>query len=143
MPLNKLAHYSIRTQNLEASERFYTDLLGFRVGFRPSFPFPGRWLYLSDDESEFGVVHLVGIDQNDAEGLKAYLGDREPDSLVGTGAIDHIAFIATGWPGLRARCKALDQQFVERIVPSLGLLQIFISDPSGIMIELNYPSHEA
>jgi hypothetical protein len=32
---------------------------------------------------------------------------------------------------------------VERTVPSLGLRQVFLTDPSGVTIELNYPAAEA
>ena len=65
MEISKLAHYSIRTTDLEASRRFYTEIMQFRVGFRPPFGFPGLWLYFDDDESEFGVVHIIGTDPND------------------------------------------------------------------------------
>jgi hypothetical protein len=58
MPVTRLAHYSIRTADLEQSRQFYTRIPGFREGFRPPFDFPGIWLYLGDDESEFGVVHI-------------------------------------------------------------------------------------
>jgi hypothetical protein len=30
----------------------------------------------------------------------------------------------------------------ERTVPSLGLHQLFLDDPNGIVIELNYPAAE-
>jgi hypothetical protein len=33
--------------------------------------------------------------------------------------------------------------FRERNVPSLNLFQIFLDDPSGVVIELNYPGDEA
>jgi hypothetical protein len=42
------------------------------------------------------VVHIIGIDRNDPEGLKRYLGDRDESSLHGTGAVDHVAFFTTG-----------------------------------------------
>lgn len=142
MGIRKLAHYSIRTPDLEASERFYTEAMGFRVGFRPPFDFPGRWLYLGDDESEYGIVHLIGIDQHSPDGLKAYLGDRDLDSLTGGGAVDHIALDATEWIALRGRLTALAIPYRERNVPSLGLYQVFIEDPSGVTLELNYPSTE-
>lgn len=142
MPMVKLAHFSIRTSDLAASERFYTNILGFRAGTRPAFDFPGRWLYMGNDESEFGVVHLVGIDPDNPEGLSSYLGDKA-NAGTGTGVVDHIAFLATGWRELRERCKTEGQIYVERIVPSLGLLQVFLDDPSGVTIELNYPAEEA
>ena len=45
MPVGKLDHYSIRTIDIEASRRFYTEIMGFKVGFRPAFDFPGLCLY--------------------------------------------------------------------------------------------------
>ncbi len=143
MPLDKLAHYSIRTTDLEASRVFYTELLGFRVGYRPPFDFPGIWLYMSDDETEYGTVHIIGIDPNDPQGLIDYLGDKSLDSLVGTGSVDHIAFTATGLAEMRQKLAARQMQARERTVPSLGLHQVFLTDPSGVTIELNYPAAEA
>ncbi len=143
MAICKLAHYSIRTSDLEASRRFYTEVMRFRVGFRPPFAFPGLWLYQGDDESEFGVVHIIGVDPDDPEALRRYLGDRTPRSLSGSGSVDHIAFLAQGWSEMRGRLKALGHNFTERTVPSLGLHQVFLTDPSGVTIELNYPAAEA
>ena len=60
MPVRKLGHYSVRTPDLEASRRFYVDVLGLRVGYRPPLDFPGLWLYQGGDEADFGVVHLIG-----------------------------------------------------------------------------------
>lgn len=143
MPIEKLAHYSIRTTDLEASRVFYTEVLGFRVGYRPPFDFPGIWLYLGEDEREYGTVHIIGIDPNDPEGLIAYLGDKSLDSLTGTGSVDHIAFNATGLAGMRKTVAARKLECRERTVPSLGLHQVFLTDPSGVTIELNYPAAEA
>ena len=140
MTIARLAHYSIRSNDLAASRRFYTEVMGLRVGFRPPFDFPGIWLYLGDDESEFGVVHIIGADPNDSSGLSAYLGDRGAKGGTETGAVDHIAFLAEDWPTMRQRCLAADVDFVERTVPLLGLRQVFIVDPSGVTIELNYPA---
>lgn len=141
MGVAKLAHYSIRTRDLEATRRFYVEVLGLRVGFRPPFNFPGLWLYQGPDESEFGVVHVIGVDPNGGDGLTDYLGHRD-DGLIGSGALDHIAFLATGWNQMRQRCQAHGVDFVQRTVPSLDLHQVFIADPSGVTIELNYPAAE-
>lgn len=143
MAINKLAHYSIRTTDLESSRRFYTEILGFRVGFRPPFQFPGLWLYMGDDEQEYGTVHIIGIDPNDPQGLIDYLGDKSLDSLQGTGTVDHIAFTATDLAAMRANLKDRGLDFRERTVPALGLHQLFLTDPSGVTIELNYPAAEA
>jgi catechol 2,3-dioxygenase-like lactoylglutathione lyase family enzyme len=139
----QLNHFSIRTLDLEASRKFYTEVMGFTVGPRPNFPFPGLWIYSGPHDSYANaVVHIIGIDLNDPEGLKQYLGDRDLDSLKGTGTVDHIAFFATGRAEMLARLKTQGAAFREREVPSLGLHQIFLEDPSQVTIELNYPAHE-
>src|SRR5438105_4523539 len=101
MGISKVDHYSIRTTDLEASRRFYTEILELRVGYRPPFPFPGLWLY-RDIETDSAIVHVIGIDADDPESLHAYLGERSPAGSAGTGHFDHIAFLATHWPRTRA-----------------------------------------
>lgn len=142
MPVTKLAHYSVRTTQLALSLRFYTDILGFREGYRPPFDFPGAWLYMGGDESDYGLVHLIGIDLDDPQGLIAYLGDKDPGSLEGSAAVDHIAFMVTGLHDMRTRLAAANLAFRERTVPSLGLHQVFVEDPSKVTIEMNFPADE-
>ncbi|CAN5263410.1 VOC family protein [soil metagenome] len=143
MGIDKLGHYSVRTTDVATSRDFYVEILGLRVGTRPDFPFPGAWLYLGDDETDFGVVHIVGIDPENSGGLGDYLGDRDATTLKGSGAVDHMAFLATDWASLRNRCDTAGIVYSKRVVPALGLLQIFLTDPSGVTIELNFPAEEA
>ena len=105
MGVSKLGHYSIRTRDLAGSRRFYMEVLGLRDGYRPPFNFPGHWLYFGDDESDYGVVHLIGADPDDRSGLGDHLGERPGVAGSGTGDFDHIAFLATGWPQIRGRCQ--------------------------------------
>jgi len=144
MPVGRLDHYSIRTLDIEASRTFYTKVLGFQDGYRPPFDFPGLWLYNGAPYPEScGVVHIIGIDLNDPQGLKEYLGDRDLESLRGTGSVDHMAFSATGLKEMRKRLARHKVSCRERTVPSLGLHQVFFEDPSGVTIELNFPAAEA
>jgi catechol 2,3-dioxygenase-like lactoylglutathione lyase family enzyme len=144
MAINKLSHYSIRTLDLDATRRFYTEVLEFSVGPRPPFKFPGLWLYNgSHDSYDNAIVHIIGIDPNDPQGLKDYLGDRDTASLQGgTGTFDHIAFAATDVAGMVSHLKKKAVPFRERAVPNLNLHQVFLDDPSGVVIELNYPANE-
>ena len=142
MAISKLAHFSVRTTNMAASKRFYIEVMGFKEGFRPPFKFPGVWLYLGGDEADYGVVHIIGIDPNDPSGLEEYLGAKTDESLVGGGAVDHIAFTATNLSDMFRRLTAMEQPYRERTVPGLGLHQLFLEDPSGITIELNFPLNE-
>lgn len=143
MPLT-LNHFSIRTTDMAATRRFYELVLGLTVGPRPDFPFPGLWMYRGDHaDVANAVVHIIGMDPNDPEGLKKYLGDRDISSLRGSGAVDHVAFFATGLAAMRAKLARLGVACRERSVPGLGLHQVFVDDPNGIVVELNYPAAEA
>lgn len=137
--IGRLAHYSVRTANLEVSRAFYTHVLGLRVGPRPPFGFPGLWLYLVDDHAcaEQGCVHLIGA--GDGAALGDYLGERSKGNSLTTGALDHIAFFAADWPDFRDRLIGSRVEFTERFVPMLRVRQVFLSDPNGVTIELNFP----
>jgi catechol 2,3-dioxygenase-like lactoylglutathione lyase family enzyme len=138
-----LNHFAIRTVDLDACERFYCGLLGLEIGPRPPFPFPGLWIYAGDTSVPANaVVHIVGIDRNDPTGLNNYLGDRPESTLRGSGAVDHVAFFASGLAETLARMAAQGVPVRERTVPVLGLHQVFLDDPNGIVVELNFPSHE-
>ena len=137
MALQRLDHYSIRTPRLDETRRFYIEIMGLTEGPRPAFPFPGAWMY----RAETAVVHIVGYDPDDAEGLKGYLGDKELVS-TGTGTIDHVAFVADDLPAMQQRLQASGLPYRERAVPNLGLHQVFVEDPNGVTIELNYRDRE-
>ena len=138
-----LNHFSIRTTDLDATRVFYETVLGLTVGPRPPFPFPGLWLYNGDHASVANaMVHVIGMDKNDPEGLKQYLGDRDVSALHGTGAVDHIALTATGLEAMLAHLKRLGVPYRERTVPAIGLHQLFLDDPCGLVIEFNYPADE-
>lgn len=138
-----LNHFSIRSSDLPACEAFYAGLLGLQVGPRPPFDFPGLWLYAGDTSNYANaVVHILGVDRDDPEGLKRYLGDRDEASLQGTGVVDHVAFFATGLAATMARLQAAGVECRERTVPLLGLHQVFVDDPNGVVVELNFPADE-
>jgi len=136
-------HFSIRTHDLEATKRFYVDVLGLTDGPRPAFPFPGAWMYRGDHgDVANAVVHIIGTDREKEKGLDGYLGERDETRLRGTGAIDHIAFFANGLADTLAHLRAKGVDFRQRTVPSIGLHQLFLDDPNGCVIELNFPAHE-
>jgi len=118
MTAQLLEHYTVLTDDLEATAAFYTDILGLIDGARPPFDFPGAWLYCGDQ----AVVHLVG--------------ERPAGSE--TGPIDHIAFRASGIDAMRARLRQHELDFFELDVPDMPLRQIFVHDLNGVKIELNF-----
>ena len=138
-----LNHFSIRTTDLAATRAFYVDLLGLQEGPRPQFDFPGYWLYQGPTDSYANAaVHVIGIDPVDRSGLHNYLGERDPAKLKGSGAVDHVAFFATDLVGTLARLHAAGIEPRQRTVPGVGLHQLFLQDPSDVVIELNFAAEE-
>lgn len=141
MSLSTLDHCSIRTAKLPEARNFYVDILGMADGARPDFDFPGHWLYIGDRP----VVHLIGIDTAAPEGLSDYLGGTvNPAALetTGTSAFDHVAFRAKDPSILMKRLDDNGYTYRERMVPDLELFQIFVEDPNGVTVELNYFAEE-
>ena len=77
MPATAMNHFTILTDDVHATVRFYGELLGLREGPRPPLDFPGAWLYSGSS----AILHVVGGRSR---------GDLKP------GVIDHMAFSAVG-----------------------------------------------
>lgn len=122
MSVGVLDHFNIRTRNLGATVRFYEDVLGLEKGPRPNFAFPGAWMY-SEGRA---VVHLVDISPTEEA--------QKPDS----GVVHHVAFVSRDFKGMKQKLQAKGFEFEAREVPGGDLWQIFVRDPNGVMIELNY-----
>ena len=68
---------------------------------------------------------------------------RPPElKLEHTGRLDHIAFTATGLADVRARLKQHKAKYREQVLPRVNVTQLFIEDPDGLGVELNFPAHE-
>ena len=122
MGVGVLDHFNIRTRKLAETVRFYEDVLGLENGERPNFAFPGAWMYSEGKP----VVHLVDISPTEEQ--------QKPDS----GVVHHVAFASRDFAGMKRRLQSKGMPFESRQVPGGDLWQIFVNDPNGVMIELNY-----
>ena len=138
MPLNYMEHFLLQTEDIEATKDWYVKVLGFRVGPSPDFKFPVYWLYLGDRD----VLHITTGGKNVSENRKKYVG-QQSEATEGTGVVDHIAFRATGLRDMLAHLKKLKIDFNQRQVDDQGLYQLFLFDPNGVKIELNFANTEA
>ncbi|MCB4821614.1 VOC family protein [Roseicella aerolata] len=130
MPLEGLNHYTIRSVDLERTKSFYEDVLGLRVGYRPPLSFPGYWLYVGDNPT----VHLIGPRGDDGHPPQREAGP--------TGLLDHIAFTCSGLAEMKQRLKQRGVKYEERVIPRDRQTQLFLFDPDGVAVELNYPPSE-
>jgi catechol 2,3-dioxygenase-like lactoylglutathione lyase family enzyme len=126
MPLRRLDHALVLTDDLEGTRAFYCDALGFEAGERPQLAFPGYWLYLDG----VACLHIADRGAYEAHAAEVGLGRVE-------GSIDHLAFAAGDRDALAARLEAAGVQAVSNDVPAADIRQLFLEDPNGVRIELN------
>ena len=131
MPLTRLEHYLVLTDDLDATRNFYRDALGLREGPRPPLGFPGYWMYVGD----VPCIHIAEWNTYRAHSTAA--GISVSSRAPGTGPLDHIAFNATDLAGVKARLSAHDVAYSVNAVPNAGLTQLFLNDPNGIKVEIN------
>ncbi|MEM9107859.1 MAG: VOC family protein, partial [Pseudomonadota bacterium] len=103
MQLKRLDHVNVVTSNLDAMIAWYTDILGMKEGERPSFPFPGAWMYIGED----AVIHLVGA-------------EREMQSIEPN--IEHFAISAIGLGDLVATLDERGIEFGMNTVPDFPII---------------------
>jgi len=127
VPIVALHHYFVRSSDLARSRHFYCDVLGFEEMRRPAFSYPGYWLGVDGQVQ----IHMGRFDTPDA-----LSPDAPPAS---TGAVDHVAFTASDPEAFSRRMRAEGLPTRERHREDTGMLQIFVADPDGVMIELNFP----
>src|SRR5436305_10945032 len=117
-----LDHFNIRTRKLADTVRFYEEILGLEKGARPNFAFPGAWMYSEGKP----VVHVVDISKTDEP--------QKPDS----GVVHHVAFASHGFAGMKQRLTSKGMPFDSRQVPGGDLWKLFVNEPTGVLIGMNY-----
>src|ERR1700710_336563 len=122
MSVGLLDHFNIRTRKLTETVRFYEDGLYLKTGYRPNLTLPVGWWY----NKYKPVVQIVDIWKTDEQ--------QKPDS----GVVHHVAFASSGFAGMKQRLKSKNLPFDVREVPGVAVWQIFVTDPNGVMLELNY-----
>ncbi len=123
MPATAMNHFTILTDDVDATIAFYGDLLGLAPGERPPFTFPGAWLYAGGQP----ILHVVG---------------GRPHDELRAGVIDHMAFSATGLAATIAKLDARSLAYECRQLPGAGTWQLFFHDPNGARVELDFAPHE-
>jgi catechol 2,3-dioxygenase-like lactoylglutathione lyase family enzyme len=128
MLITGLFHVAIKTNDLDATVLFYTEVLGLTTMPRPDFGFPGAWLAVPTPIGT-GIVHVYA-------GGPA-LG-TEGHAPLGTGAIDHVSIAAAGWDDCVARLERSGDDWRAALVPGTPLWQIFVYDPNGVLLEITF-----
>ncbi len=127
MSVQGMNHFTVLSDDLEETRKFYCDLLGFEVGARPNFQFPGYWLWVGDRP----ILHVI---------------HRSQLNEVRAGVIDHMAFTATDLPATAAKLDKAGVTYELRRLPpngpAAGLWQLFFDDPHGGKVEFDFDKDE-
>jgi catechol-2,3-dioxygenase len=124
MAIVDINHYNLRGPMgmLETIRDWYRDTIGLTVGDRPAFNNRGFWLYAGSRP----VLHLS----------EEASGENHPAASVGT--FDHVAFTCEDFEAMRARLETIGIAFRVADVPLTRTRQIFLRDPVGNGVELNF-----
>lgn len=125
MPVSDINHYNLRVpkENIDELLSFYTSVIGLTVGNRPLKSF-GYWLYAG----EKSLLHLS---------LASAEEQREYDKQ---NAFDHVAFSCTSLNGFKKTLARNNVVYKENQIAQSEQTQLFLHDPMGNKIELNFSS---
>jgi len=120
--LDSLDHITIITKNLKKTTDFYVNILGMELDSnRPPFNFEGAWLSLNNR----AVVHIIVNKNHNTKNIKPTL--------------DHIAFRANNIKLIKNKLNKHKIKYLEKKTPDNKIMQLFITDPNGIKLELSKP----
>lgn len=129
MQVNCLSHVNIIVDDIDAAAAFYCDLLSL---VRTDAPPPisrsqAAWLVASDGNA---IIHLNSPDLDRPHNRKFDAGP--------TGALHHVALNCRGYNVLVSRLTKQGIPFETHDFPTIDLRQIFMHDPQGVLLELNF-----
>jgi catechol 2,3-dioxygenase-like lactoylglutathione lyase family enzyme len=127
MPVQRMDHFNIITDDLPATLAFYEEHLNLKPGARPPFKFSGAWLYADGGRGKDPILHVVA--------------GKERKLLV-KGVIDHMAFYGTGLAASVAKLKAKGIDYELRRLPEYGTWQLFFHDPNNAKVEIDFDVKE-
>lgn len=124
MPVIRIDHYNLRATRelLDELREFYSTILGLEVGYRPPFKSFGYWLYAGENP----ILHLSEASPGEI---------RECDAK---NTFDHIALACTDLQSVESHLREKEIHYRRAEVPQTGQIQIFLTDPVGNKIELNF-----
>ncbi|MGI4881103.1 MAG: VOC family protein [Janthinobacterium lividum] len=130
--INGLDHVNIQTRALAATAAFFRDVLDLEPRDPPANldPLRVRWMYDADGRAIFHLTEPGSL-----------LDDAGDATLIGsTGAVHHVALDCSGHDAMIARLERLGLDHRRSYAAPVDLRQIFVHDPNGVLLELNYKS---
>lgn len=144
MTVRRLDHVNVLTRDLPATIAFYEDLLEMKARPAPSGDIRrAAWIY---DDGDLPILHIQAVDPAQPETkfadirkrLGGLIGLLDLERLADTGSVEHVALECSDYERMKARCEERGIDARLNLVQRTGLRQIFIRDPNGVILELNF-----
>ena len=127
--VRRIDHINIRSDRMEESAAFYERLLELRRSAPPGMSgLEAIWMC---DASNHPIVHLNAPPDDEPP-------RRRSDD---TGSLDHVAFDCQGHDRIVATLEEMGAAYDCNFVAAIGLRQIFVKDPNGVRLELNFAAN--
>jgi catechol 2,3-dioxygenase-like lactoylglutathione lyase family enzyme len=129
-------HVALATRDMEATHRFYTDVMGFRLAKVVAAPTPeGGWAkHAFYETAEEGGAMIAFWDLH-VESLRDFPTDLNK-SIGLPGWVNHLAFDAPGLDDLAAHCRRWQEHGHTVLELDHGFCRsIYTTDPNGITVE--------
>jgi catechol 2,3-dioxygenase-like lactoylglutathione lyase family enzyme len=142
MGVRFLEHFTILTDDPDATRDWWCKALGLAEGEHPDFGFPVHWLYIGERD----VVHIGKrqFSEHQQRYMAAPGAAAAASVSAGTGPLDHVCFNCEGIEAFVARLERHGIAFSERQAHGQALYQLFFLEPiNRVKIELNFPAEEA
>ncbi|TDQ42027.1 VOC family protein [Aureibacillus halotolerans] len=121
----EIHHVTLAVTDIKKAAQFYENVLGMTPRTdRPDFGFPGAWYSVGNQQ-----LHLISVD--DAKTLR---GSDEIDSRDG-----HLALKVVSIPSLLKKLDEAGVLYQDRPDNKTPWHQVYVTDPSGNVIEFNAP----
>ena len=115
-PALGLRHVALRVRDLAAAERFFVDLLGYRVEWRP------------DDDDVYLTRHL--------DNVALHRVDRE----AGAGLLDHVGLVVANAADVDAWAAHLEARGARLVArPKThrdGARSLYLAGPEGLVVQI-------
>ena len=118
--LNFLLHHSsLMISDLDASIKFYTEMIGLQQMERPDLGFPGAWFQLGENQQ----LHIIKLPNMDPTTGRPEHGGRDRHVAL---TVDHFDVVR----------DSLDENNIFYSMSKSGRKALFVRDPDANAIEI-------
>ncbi|MBH1997507.1 MAG: VOC family protein [Sphingomonadaceae bacterium] len=132
MAVRALDHINIRTPDVPGTVAFFRDILGLEARVAPGAGDidKGCWVH---DPAGHPIIHIGPV------GARYPSDEMLPFTATrGSGAVHHVALECDDLADMLHRLEATGRPVTRKDYPDAGLIQLFVTEVNGVLLELNF-----